>query len=424
MNHSNKPKLLFPDFTNDWRKVKLGNLFKFKNGLNSSKEKYGSGVKFINVLDIIENDYITYDKIADSVDTTDKEIENYRVLNGDILFQRSSETRKDSGQANVYLDDSNKDVVFGGFVIRGRAKFDYHPFFINSILKSASARKEITSKSQGSTRFNVGQDTLSEVEIFIPKLDEQKKIADFLSAIDKKIKELGYKKKLLQEYKKGAIQKLFPKVGKQSPELRFKKENGEDFPDWKTKRLGEIGKTFNGLTGKTKEDFGSGSPFISYKQVFDQSKIEPGNFDYVKIATDEDQNEVQYGDVIFTTTSETRLEVGFSSVFLEKIENVYLNSFCFGFRIHFHDELSPEFARFLFRSEGFRQMITRLGQGSTRYNLSKNEVKKLMISFPLRSEQDKVADFLTNLTNRIATLDKKIHKAQIFKKGLLQKLFV
>ncbi|MBE4044340.1 restriction endonuclease subunit S, partial [Vibrio parahaemolyticus] len=82
-----------------------------------SKEQYGRGVKFINVTDIIENDYITYDRVVGSVDVEGKELEKNIVEYGDILFQRSSETREDVGQANVYLDKI-KFATFGGFVIR------------------------------------------------------------------------------------------------------------------------------------------------------------------------------------------------------------------------------------------------------------------------------------------------------------------
>ena len=113
------PKLRFPEFEGEWENKKLGRLLTFKNGLNASKEQYGRGVKFINVLDIITNDYITYDNIIGQVDVSPKEIDKNKVEYGDILFQRSSETREDVGQANVYLD-RNQVAVFGGFIIRGR----------------------------------------------------------------------------------------------------------------------------------------------------------------------------------------------------------------------------------------------------------------------------------------------------------------
>ena len=98
------PELRFKEFNEEWKTLILGDLLTFKNGLNSDKEKYGKGIKFINVLDILNNDFITYDNIIGSVEITEKEFEKNEVSYGDILFQRSSETREEVGQTNVYLD--------------------------------------------------------------------------------------------------------------------------------------------------------------------------------------------------------------------------------------------------------------------------------------------------------------------------------
>ena len=136
------PELRFREFKKDWINLTLGELLTFKNGLNSDKDKYGSGVKFINVLDIIENNFITYDKIIGSVEVTKKEFDKNEIVYGDILFQRSSETREEVGQSNVYLD-KNKSAVFGGFVIRGHSKKVYEPMFMNYLLKTWLVRKEI-----------------------------------------------------------------------------------------------------------------------------------------------------------------------------------------------------------------------------------------------------------------------------------------
>jgi type I restriction enzyme S subunit len=214
-SHQSVPALRFNEFDGEWRETTLGNLFTFKNGLNSDKEKYGSGRKFINVLDIIGNDVITYDSIIGKVEVTEKELEKNEVIYGDVLFQRSSETREEVGQANIYVDE-NKSAVFGGFVIRGRKKEDYNPYFMNYLLKTSPARKEITTKSGGSTRYNVGQASLSEVIVNLTGVPEQQKIASFLSAVDEKIQQLTKKKALLEQYKKGVMQQLF------SGQLRFK----------------------------------------------------------------------------------------------------------------------------------------------------------------------------------------------------------
>jgi type I restriction enzyme S subunit len=113
------PKLRFPEFEGEWYEKKLGDYLSFKNGINAEKEKYGSGIKFINVLDILNNDFITYNKIIGCVDVDENLFLKNEVKFGDILFQRSSETREEVGLANVYLD-LEKSATFGGFVIRGQ----------------------------------------------------------------------------------------------------------------------------------------------------------------------------------------------------------------------------------------------------------------------------------------------------------------
>ena len=174
-----KPKLRFPEFTDEWEEKQLKDFMVFKNGLNADKDKFGSGIKFISVMDILNNPFITYDIIRGKVDVDEKTLDNYSVTYGDVLFQRSSETREDAGKSNVYLDKKNT-ATFGGFVIRGKKIGDYSPEFMNSLLKSPKVRKEITSKAQGAQHINVGQETLENVSIVLPTVKEQEKIADFL----------------------------------------------------------------------------------------------------------------------------------------------------------------------------------------------------------------------------------------------------
>ena len=158
----------------------------FKNGINAPKEQYGSGYKYISVLDVLNNDFITYDIIIGSINVNQEVINKYPVNYGDILFQRSSETREEVGTASVYLD-KEKTATFGGFVIRGRKIGEYEPVFLNRLLKTDLSRNQITSKSGGSTRYNVGQDILSSIILPFPTLPEQQKIASFFTTIDQKI---------------------------------------------------------------------------------------------------------------------------------------------------------------------------------------------------------------------------------------------
>ena len=153
--------------------------------MNPDVKRFGHGTKFISVMDILNNQFIYYDDIRASVEVIDGDLETYGVNYGDILFQRSSETLEDVGQANVYLD--SKPVVFGGFVIRGKSKGNYNPLFFRYLLASPAVRKRIITKGAGAQHFNIGQDGLSKVCVDIPCKQEQEKIAKLLSLLDERM---------------------------------------------------------------------------------------------------------------------------------------------------------------------------------------------------------------------------------------------
>ena len=196
--------------------------------------------------------------------------------------------------------------------------------------------------------------------------------------------------------------------------------------EWERFTLGSIGETFNGLTGKSAVDFGSGSPYITYKSIFDCSKVDVSKVEYVRITETErakyTQNEVEYGDIFFTTSSETPEEVGMASVLLTPISDCYLNSFCFGYRLFDKQTCLPDFFRFYFRSRNIRRKIAILAQGSTRFNISKNEVMKMSIFLPLQNEQRKISKLLTLVEERIETQRRIIEKYESLIKGIRYKL--
>lgn len=256
------------------------------------------------------------------------------------------------------------------------------------------------------------------IKINLPPLLEQQKISEFLESVDEWIENLETQKKSLELYKKGIMQKIF------SQEIRFKDDKGNEFPKWKEKKLEEIAKTYNGLTGKSAEDFGEGSSFITYKQIFDKSEIDVEKCAMVKVEINEEQNRAQFGDIFFTTSSETPHEVGFSSVLLNKNVSPYLNSFSFGIRSNSLDELNPYFAKFLFRNSIFRKEVVKLAQGSTRYNISKIGFMRIKILLPSLSEQQKIAEFLTSIDKVIESKEQQITLAESWKIGLMQRMFI
>ena len=174
------------------------------------------------------------------------------------------------------------------------------------------------------------------------------------------------------------------------PRIRFKGFT----EDWEQRKLGSIGSTYTGLSGKTKEDFGHGeAQYITYLNVFQNTVSDIDMTDKVEIDTT--QNEVKYGDVLFTTSSETPEEVGMSSVWLGHTPNIYLNSFCFGFRPN--QKIAPYFLGYSLRAPYMRDKIKILAQGISRYNISKNKVMELEISLPNNEEQSLLGNFLRNI---------------------------
>ncbi|BBE77007.1 restriction endonuclease subunit S [Phytobacter sp. MRY16-398] len=255
------------------------------------------------------------------------------------------------------------------------------------------------------------------IPVLLPPLVEQFKIAQILSTWDKAI---SVTEKFLansQQQKKALMQQLI--TGKK----RLLDEKGERFSgEWEYTIFGNLGDTYTGLTGKTKEDFGAGKPYIPYINIFKNSRIDIQSLEYVQVNDDERQSVVKYGDIFFTTSSETPEEVGMSSVLLEGVSEVFLNSFCFGFRLNNFETLIPEYARYLFRSEHVRRQISTLGQGATRYNLSKRQLIKLELKLPCVDEQQKIATVLSVADDEITTLEKKLACLKDEKKALMQQL--
>ena len=178
------------------------------------------------------------------------------------------------------------------------------------------------------------------------------------------------------------------------PQIRFK-----GFTDpWEQCKLGDIGSTFTGLSGKTSSDFGHGdASFITYMNVFTNPIADPNRVEPIEI--DNCQRQVQYGDVFFTTSSETPDEVGMSSIWLENKANVYLNSFCFGYRLNIN--IDPYYFAYLLRSDVIRKPMRLLAQGISRFNISKNKVMEISASLPNLVEQRKIGTIMYKLDNLI-----------------------
>ena len=172
--------------------------------------------------------------------------------------------------------------------------------------------------------------------------------------------------------------------------------------EWK--KLGEIGYFFGGLTGKTKEDFGTGnSKYVPYKNIFSNIEVDLNNLESVNIGN-EKQNELRIGDILFTGSSEIMEECGLSSVITEEISGIYLNSFSFAFRLNDDVKILPSFSKYLFRDFRIRKQIIKTANGVTRFNVSKEAMKKIEIPIPSIETQEKIVKTLDKFTNYVTEL--------------------
>ncbi|MGO3719360.1 MAG: restriction endonuclease subunit S [Mesonia hippocampi] len=428
MENNKMPELRFPEFNNQWLEKRYDDIYSFKttNSLSRDKLNYENGVvKNIHYGDI----HTKFDSLFDitkervpfiNIDEDISKIQDECYLEvGDLVIADASEDYNDIGKTLEIQNLNNEKVLAGLHTLLARKESeDMALNFASFLMKTRSVRLQIMRIAQGTKVLGLSKNRLDKIPLIIPSPEEQNKIASFLIAIDKRIQLLEKKKTDLEQYKKCVMQKIF------SQEIRFKRVDGANFPDWEEKKLGALGETFNGLTGKTKVDFGVGKPYIQYMQIFSDSKIDTSQFGLVKIEDGENQSKAQLGDVFFTTSSETPDEIGTSSVLTEPVDEVYLNSFCFGFRPHSLDELVPEFSQFFFRSENVRRKIIPLAQGSTRFNMSKIELMKLKFDVPKKEEQQKIASFLISIDKAIQKLSDQNQESIMFKQGLLQKMFV
>ena len=423
----NIPKLRFKEFTDEWQEKKLGDLNIYVSDGNYG-EKYpkasdmkSSGVPFIRANNIKDSRLVWNDMKYISPKLHD-ELASGHLESGDILVTTRGEIGTIAIVTNEF-ENSNINAQICLLRADGKLSSDYLYQYLGTKLGKTQFRR----LQSGSALKQLPKDKLRSVKISVPTKPEQKKIANFLTAVDEKIGKLEEKKKGFEKYKKGVMQAIFNqrirfKPSGENPTPRSHGEMG--YPDWEEKRLGEIGKTFNGLTSRSAEDFGEGSPYITYMQIFGGASVDISKCRKVRVKESDNQNEVKKGDIFFTTSSETPQEVGFSSALLDDAGIAYLNSFCFGYRLDRADKYLSNYLNIFFRSEIFRRKVIRLAQGSTRFNLSKIEMMKITIEIPDVDEQQKIAEFLTALDDKIKLINNQLEQAKLFKKSLLQRMFV
>lgn len=260
---------------------------------------------------------------------------------------------------------------------------------------------------------NFSGEIVKKFQVPVPTLSEQTSIATVLLDVEALLAKLDQVIAKKRDLKQATMQKLL------TGQSRLPGFSGE----WKMKRLGSLGTTYGGLTGKTKDDFGHGDArYIPFMNVMTDTVIDPDWLERVDVDPGEAQNIAKKGDLFFNGSSETPEEVGYCSVLLEDIPNLYLNSFCFGFRFNPESMVDGLFFAYWFRCEQGRKAMSVLAQGATRYNISKSAFLELKIPQPSADEQAAIATALSDLDAELATLETRRDKTRALKQGMMQEL--
>ena len=425
MTQDNKyiPELRFPEFKNDgeWILETIGTIADtFSGGTPTvgNREYYGGDIPFIRSGEI-SNDktelFITESGLSNS--------SAKMVDKGTVLYAMYGAT---SGEVAISKISGAINQAILAIIPKSQ---EYNSSYIYHYLKHN--KQYILGKYLQGGQGNLSANIINNLPIYLPcdsegkvSIKEQQKIADCLSSLDEYINVTKQKVEQLKEHKKGLMQRLFPAKGKTAPEFRFPEYC--DAKEWESSSLGAIGDTFGGLSGKSSDDFGSGRPFVTYKQVFDFSEVSIKDCSLVRVAEDESQNKLEYGDVLVTMSSETPEEIGYTSVVTDKdLPECYLNSFCFIYRLFDKDSFDPRFLIYLFSCDISRSSVIRIAQGITRYNISKTLFKDIMLPYPKdKSEQRAIAEVLYSVDTQINKYIQKLNGLETQKKGLRQQLFL
>lgn len=405
-----KPKIRFKGFDGEWETSKLGDFSSSFSGGTPPvgiSDYYGGDIPFIRSGEIHEKKTALFITLAGLKNSSAKIIDK-----GTLLYALYGAT---SGEVAIsQLKGAINQAILAIFPNKMVDKR-----FLAHFLQSHKEKivGELLQGGQG----NLSGALVKGITVMCPKLSEQNAIADYIDGVDAQISASASRLASLKQIKAASLQAMFPQEGETAPKVRLKGFQGE----WKKFLVGNLGKTYSGLSGKCKDDFGFGNAhYITFLNVLTNAHIDTSILEHVDVKDGERQNAVKKGDLFFNTSSETPEEVGMCAVLDEDVENVYLNSFCFGFRMT-HEKMCSAFFAYLMRSNTGRHIMSILAQGATRYNLSKASFCNTELLLPTDlEEQQKIASYFTSLDRQITLHSQRLEKLKQIKAACLDKMFV
>jgi type I restriction enzyme S subunit len=394
--------LRFPEFKDEWQKTSLGKFApEIKSGLAADQNSDRLGVK-VTRIETITDRSINLNRIG--FVKIDRDIEDFKLLPGDILFSNINSV---SHIGKVAFVDRDYDLYQGMNLLRLRTSIRNDPQFLFQKLGSVRMVRYFQRIcNQAVSQASINQTDLKKTPLIVPTLPEQRKIADFLTAVDGRIGQLSQKKALLEDYKKGVMQQLFTQA------LRFKDDHGNDFPEWGEKTLGDIGKITTGKTPSTSDDaawIGS-TMFVTPTDIGEDTKFQRSTKRHVN---GEKLRLISKHSLMFTCIA----SVGKMSIATEPcITNQQINSVSVN---------SGYFFEFIYYALRYLTPQIKATQANTTLPIiNKTEFSKFLLPIPSFPEQTKIANFLTALDRKIESVSSQITGMQTWKKGLLQQMFV
>ena len=393
----------------DWETVPFSEFMEFQNGVNADKSAYGTGFRFINVLEVITKSHLRAQDIPGRVELSKSSAAAYAVRRGDIVFNRTSETQEEVGLAAVYVGDES--IVFGGFVIRGRPKDErIHTIYAGYGLRAPLIRVQIVARGQGAIRANIGQADLKKVWMALPTKPEQEAIAETLSDADGLIESLEQLLVKKRQFKQGTMQAL----------LTGKKRLPEFSGDWVSKPIG------------SEIDLQTGFPFPSRSyssggvRLLRGSNIKRGVTDWgnditkfwPSVSSDYAQFELREGDIVvamdgslvgrsFARLSETDLP----ALLLQRVARIRSATIDMGY-------LKEQIC-----SEYFTDHCDAVKTVTAIPHISPKDIRDFVVPIPpSKDEQSAIAEILSDMGAEIASLQTKLAKVRGLKQGMMQEL--
>ncbi len=410
MENNLVPKLRFPEFTSVLKEWKLGQLaditklagYEYTKHIVYSKEGSIIGLRALN----IKNNTVTLDDVQ-YIDGSDfSKLSRSKLYSGDLLFTYIG---ANIGDIAVVPENDRFYLAPNISRIRCNEKLTNYSYIFQYFRREKFKKAEISKYIASSSQPALAMENIRKFKLSIPTRPEQIKIANFLTAVDKRITLLQKKKAELELYKIGIMQKLF------SQTIRFKDDDGNDFPDWEEKKLGQVCDIVGGGTPSTTVSSYWNGEYNWFTPTEIKTKfIHSSQRKISALGLNKSSAKLLPKNTILFTSRATIGDVGIAQI--ECTTNQGFQSFLP------NGKYKTEFLYYWLVIN--KKKFLRKSSGSTFIEISKSEISKIRLTLPNIKEQQKIANFLSSIDKSIEKVSNQIDESVTFKRGLLQKMFV